>query len=72
MLTGDHPATACAIARQAGLPARDDQVLTGTKITELDDAMLDRSLERAVVVARLTPLDKLRIVESLQRRGRWR
>ena len=69
MLTGDHPATACAIAREAGLPANDDQVLTGTEIAELDDAMLDRSLERAVVVARITPLDKLRIVESLQRRG---
>jgi cation-transporting ATPase I len=69
MLTGDHPATAYAIARQAGLPATDDQVLTGTEIAELDDAMLDRSLERAAVVARITPLDKLRIVESLQRRG---
>ena len=69
MLTGDHPATACAIARDAGLPATDDQVLTGTEIAELDDATLDRSLERAVVVARITPLDKLRIVESLQRRG---
>lgn len=69
MLTGDHPATACAIAREAGLPAEGDQVLTGAEIAELDDAMLDRSLERAVVVARITPLDKLRIVESLQRQG---
>ena len=69
MLTGDHPATACAIAREAGLLAEGDQVLTGAEIAELDDAMLDRSLERAVVVARITPLDKLRIVESLQRRG---
>ena len=69
MLTGDHPATACAIAREAGLLTEGDQVLTGAEIAELDDAMLDRSLERAVVVARITPLDKLRIVESLQRRG---
>ena len=69
MLTGDHPATACAIAREAGLPAEGDQVLTGTEIAELDDAALDRSLERAVVIARITPLDKLRIVESLQRQG---
>ena len=69
MLTGDHPATACAIARDAGLPAEGDQVVTGAEVAELDDATLDRSLERAVVVARITPLDKLRIVESLQRRG---
>jgi cation-transporting ATPase I len=69
MLTGDHPATACAIAREAGLPAEGDQVLTGADIAELDDPVLDRSLERAVVVARITPLDKLRIVESLQRQG---
>ena len=68
MLTGDHPATARAIAREAGLLTEGGQVLTGTEIAELDDAKLDRLLERAAVVARITPLDKLRIVESLQRR----
>ncbi len=68
MLTGDHPATARAIAREAGLPGEDD-VLTGAEIADLDDDRLDRRLERATVVARVTPLDKLRIVESLQRLG---
>jgi len=68
MLTGDHPATARAIAREAGLPD-EDGVLTGTEIAELDDERLDRRLERATVIARVTPLDKLRIVESLQRLG---
>ncbi|MBA2271155.1 MAG: cation-transporting P-type ATPase, partial [Chthoniobacterales bacterium] len=69
MLTGDHPATAVAIAGEAGLPTADGQVLTGADIAELPDSILDQRLERATVIARATPLDKLRIVESLQRRG---
>jgi len=67
MLTGDHPATARAIAREAGLPG--DDVLTGTELAELPDHELDQRLERTAVIARATPLDKLRIIESLQRRG---
>jgi calcium-translocating P-type ATPase len=70
MLTGDHPATARAIAREAGLiDGARDEVLTATDLTELNDGELDRALERAAVVARATPLDKLRIIESLRRRG---
>ncbi len=72
MLTGDHPSTARAIAREAGLPDG-DRALTGSEIAELDDDELDLRLERTTIVARVTPLDKLRIVESLQRRGTpWR
>ncbi|HEV2093186.1 MAG TPA: HAD-IC family P-type ATPase [Rubrobacter sp.] len=67
MLTGDHPATARSIAREAGLPS--EVILTGSEMAELDDGELDRRLERSTVVARVTPLDKLRIVESLQRLG---
>jgi len=71
MLTGDSPATARAIAREAGLldghGAGD--VLTGDEIAALENGDLDRRLEQAVVIARVTPLDKLRIVESLQRHG---
>jgi cation-transporting ATPase I len=69
MLTGDHPATARAIAAEAGLAARDDDVLTGDELADLDDDELDEHLERAAVLARITPVDKVRIVESLQRRG---
>ncbi|MDP9358658.1 MAG: cation-transporting P-type ATPase, partial [Chloroflexota bacterium] len=68
MLTGDHPATARAIARDAGLCDNDD-ILTGPEIAELDPADLDRRLGRIGIIARATPLDKLRIVESLQRLG---
>ncbi|HZB83093.1 MAG TPA: cation-transporting P-type ATPase, partial [Rubrobacteraceae bacterium] len=70
MLTGDHPATARAIACEAGLPLDNDgELLTGGEIAELDNGELDELLERATVISRITPLDKLRIVESLQRRG---
>jgi len=80
MITGDHPATATAIARQAGivdastaLPGRAGvppaAVLTGPELTDLEDDDLAARLETVSVIARVTPLDKLRIVESLQRRG---
>jgi len=68
MLTGDHPSTARAVAHEAGLPDG-DRVLTGSEIAELDDEELELRLEYTTIVARVTPLDKLRIVESLQRRG---
>ena len=69
MLTGDHPATARAVAEQAGLPVTPDALLTGAELADLDDHELDRRLERATVIARITPLDKLRIVERLQANG---
>ncbi len=71
MLTGDHPATAAAIAKEAGLldgPTA-GELLTGSELAELHNGELDQRLERASVIARATPLDKLRIIESLQRRG---
>ncbi len=69
MLTGDHPATARAIAGEAGLSRDGAAVLTGPELKDLDDAELDRRLEQARVIARISPLDKLRIVEALQRGG---
>ncbi len=74
MLTGDHPATARAIAAEAGLSGEGredgrDGILTGPEMAELDDEELDARLGETAVIARVTPLDKLRIVESLQRRG---
>jgi magnesium-transporting ATPase (P-type) len=69
MLTGDHPATARAIARQAGLPDEEERVLTGAEVANLDDDALRSRLERATIIARSTPLDKLRIIDVLQRAG---
>jgi calcium-translocating P-type ATPase len=69
MLTGDHPATARAVAEQAGLPVSDGSVVTGEEIAALDNGELGRRLADAAVVARITPVDKLRIVDALQRAG---
>src|SRR5579883_1515704 len=71
MLTGDHPATARAIAHEAGLlnGAGNETILTGREIAELHNGDLDAALEQATVIARATPLDKVRIVESLRRSG---
>lgn len=69
MITGDHPSTARAIAKSAGLLDGHGKILTGAEIAELHNGELDERLEQAVVIARATPLDKLRIIESLQRHG---
>jgi magnesium-transporting ATPase (P-type) len=69
MITGDHPATARTIAREAGLLNNGGEVLTATEIAQLHNGELDQRLEHAVVIARATPLDKLRIIESLRRHG---
>ncbi|HEX4983407.1 MAG TPA: cation-transporting P-type ATPase [Ilumatobacteraceae bacterium] len=69
MLTGDHPATATAIATKVGLRGPHDLVLTGDMLPP-DDAVLGALLDRdGVVVARVTPEDKLRIASALHGRG---
>jgi len=68
MLTGDHPATACAIARQVGLSERPG-VITGAEIAALDDGGLRRRLGQADLCARLQPAHKLRLVRALQAGG---
>jgi calcium-translocating P-type ATPase len=69
MITGDHPATARTIAREAGLLDKGGEILTTNEIAELQNGELDQRLEHVVVIARATPLDKVRIIESLQRQG---
>jgi Ca2+-transporting ATPase len=67
MITGDYPATARAIAREAGLRAAD--VLTGRDIETLDDAGLRRRLQAIDVFARVMPEQKLRLVEAFKAMG---
>jgi Ca2+-transporting ATPase len=67
MITGDHPATAGAIARKAGLHG--ENLLTGTEIASLDDNALDTRLREVDACARVLPAQKLRLVRSLQRQG---
>ena len=65
MITGDYPATAAAIARDAGLAAA-PRVVTGEMLAQWTDAELAARLPQIDVVARATPLAKLRLVQSLQ------
>ncbi len=68
MITGDHAATAGAIAAAIGLP-NPARVLTGRDIDGLDDAMLLQAADMTSVFARTTPEHKLRLVSALQARG---
>jgi Ca2+-transporting ATPase len=67
MITGDYPATALNIGRQAGLAG--SEPLSGAQIGAIDDAALERSLARTDICARVAPEQKLRIVRALQRSG---
>src|SRR5690606_35812036 len=68
MITGDHAATAAAIARQLDI-ADDPQVATGADLDRLSDAELQQAVERIAVFARTSPEHKLRIVQALQKNG---
>ena len=69
MLTGDHPSTAEAVAREVDL-LRGRSVITGTELTDLNDDELDRKIKGFGVFARVTPAQKVRVVRALQRAGR--
>ena len=68
MMTGDHPATARAIAQQVGLSDRPD-VITGAELEALDDAALHERLRHVDLCARLKPEHKLRLVQRLRASG---
>jgi Ca2+-transporting ATPase len=68
MITGDHAATALAIARQAGIDTAAG-ALTGEQIAAMDDAQLGEAARRVRVFARVLPEQKLRLVQALQRHG---
>ena len=74
MVTGDHPITALAIARDLGIAARAEDVVTGPDLADTAAAgvtALDRVTANARVFARVEPRQKLAIVESLQRNGHF-
>ena len=68
VVTGDHPLTAAAVARRAGLSGG-ELLLGGAPLAGSDDGALAERLRNHTVIARATPADKLRIVRALQRRG---
>jgi len=68
MITGDHPRTAEAVARELGLLS-DGRVVTGKELQAISDGDLEREVTRIGVYARVSPTDKLRVVTAWQRRG---
>lgn len=69
MITGDHPATARAIARQIGLLDDPGDVMTGRELAALSDPELRQRIPSVRVYARVDPAQKIRIVAALQDAG---
>jgi Ca2+-transporting ATPase len=68
MITGDHPATALSIAREAGFPA-DAQLMTGHELAALDAEALAQRLAATDIFCRVQPEHKLRLVQAFRARG---
>jgi Ca2+-transporting ATPase len=69
MITGDHPVTAQAVARELGLLSNGGRVVTGAELEQLSDEQLEREAEKISVYARVSPAHKLRVVTAWQARG---
>lgn len=69
MITGDHKITATAIAKQIGIFEEGDLAVTGAELDAMSDEELDRNITKTSVYARVSPENKIRIVDAWQRRG---
>jgi Ca2+-transporting ATPase len=68
MITGDHPLTAQAVARELGL-FKTGRAVTGAELEDMSDEELERDVETIEVYSRVSPAHKLRVVTALQERG---
>lgn len=73
MITGDHALTAYAIGKELGMVTEQEEVVTGTELEKYVDnpKKLDKFIKDKKVFARVTPIQKLKIVESLERMGEY-
>lgn len=69
MITGDHKVTATAIAKQIGIFRDGDIAVTGLELDSMSDDELDKTIEKISVYARVSPENKIRIVEAWQKKG---
>lgn len=70
LITGDHPLTATAIARELGLDVDSDQVISGAQWDALSRKGQERAVAERVVFARMSPENKVQIVQTLERTGK--
>ncbi len=74
MVTGDHPLTAFAIARELGIAADEDSIITGKQLDEMNNgnALLDSAtIKGKRVFARVSPIQKMQLVEALSAEGHF-
>ena len=69
MITGDHIATATAIARELNILGKDDKAMTGQELEKMSQKQLEENIKDYSVFARVTPEHKVRIVKAWQKRG---
>ena len=69
MITGDHKVTATAIAKQIGIYQDGDMSVTGQELDKMSETQLDKVLEKISVYARVSPENKIRIVNAWQKKG---
>ena len=70
MITGDHKITAIAIAKEMGIYKEGDLALTGDELSKLSNVEFEKSIEKISTYARVSPSDKLRIVETWKKKGK--
>jgi Ca2+-transporting ATPase len=69
MITGDHKLTAVAIAKEIGIYKDGDRVFTGEELEKMSDEEFEKIVDRVTVYARVSPMDKLKIVKAWKARG---
>ena len=69
MITGDHKATAVAIAKKIGILENDNEALTGLELDKISDEQLAKDVRKYSVYARVSPEHKVRIVKAWQKNG---
>jgi Ca2+-transporting ATPase len=69
MITGDHKLTAIAIAKEVGIYKEGDKALTGEELDKIPDEEFERMVDQISVYARVSPMDKLKIVKAWKKRG---
>ena len=69
MITGDHIATATAIAKELNILGRNDKAMTGQELEKMSQKELEENIKEYSVFARVTPEHKVRIVKAWQKRG---